>query len=258
MTKKSKPLSTRLATLLFRESLLKTVMGATLPRKFQVKSVQVVPREARSHHHPFDKYGESIVVWTGPVTLLSVNLFFKDGTSDRLFDFGERGLRLKDENDFFTLHYIVDPKAPNGARIERTSKDPLNLNYKLATDFSVVSWYKPDHSLPCYRRIAEFMDQVAVRIPDLVVPIQMLSRVVEGLNSSPAEKSLVVRQVRQALPSARRYMFNDMPSKLLLISLPNMGYVAASDVGCFAYWRLQNWRQQSHHVYWRHLSPHVK
>jgi len=156
------------------------------------------------------------------------------------------------------LHYIVDPKAPNGARIERTSKDPLNLSYKLATDFSMVSWYKPDHSLPCYRRIAEFMDQVAVRIPDLVVPIQMLSRVVEGLHSSPAEKSLVVRQVRKAIPAARRYMFNDMPSKLLLISLPNMGYVASSDVGCFAYWRLRNWRQQSHHVYWSPQSLHVK
>ena len=258
MTKKSKPLPTRLATLLFRESLLKTVMGATLPRKFQVKSVQVVPREARAYNHPFDKYGESIVVWEGPITLLSVNLFFKDGTSDRLFDFGERGLRLKDESDFFTLHYIVDPKAPNGARIERTSKDPLNLNYKLATDFSVVSWYKPDHSLPCHRRIAEFMDQAAVRIPDLVVPIRMLSRVVEGLPLTPTAMSHVVRQVRKAIPAARRYMFNDMPSKLLLISLPNVGYVAASDVGCFAYWRLRNWRQQSHHVYWSPQSLHVK
>jgi len=116
MTKKSKPLPTRLATLLFRESLLKTIMGATLPRKFQVKSVQVVPREARPCHHPFDKYGESIVVWEGPVTLLSVNLFFKDGTFDCLFDFGKKGLRLKDEDDFFTFHYIVDPRAPDGAR----------------------------------------------------------------------------------------------------------------------------------------------
>ena len=116
MTKKSKPLPTRLATKLFREALSKTVMGASLPKEFRVKSVQVVPREARSYHHSFDKYGESIVVWSGPVTLLSVNLFFKDGTFDCLFDFGARGLRLKDEDDFFTLHYIVDPRAPDGAR----------------------------------------------------------------------------------------------------------------------------------------------
>ena len=116
MTRKSKPLPTRLASRLFREALSKTVMGAPLPSKFRVKSVQVVPKEARPYHHPFDKYGESIVVWGGPVTLLSVNLFFKDGTFDCLLDFGERGLRLKGEEDFFTLHYIVDPKAPDGAR----------------------------------------------------------------------------------------------------------------------------------------------
>ena len=116
MTRKSKPLPTRLASRLFREALSKTVMGAPLPSKFRVKSVQVVPKEARPYHHPFDKYGESIVVWGGPVTLLSVNLFFKDGTFDCLFDFGERGLRQKGEEDFFTLHYIVDPKAPDGAR----------------------------------------------------------------------------------------------------------------------------------------------
>jgi hypothetical protein len=116
MTKKSKPLPTRLATKLFREALSKAVMGTPLPKEFRVKSVQVVPREARSYHHPFDKYGESIVVWEGPVTLLSVNLFFKDGTFDCLFDFGKKGLRLKDEDDFFTFHYIVDPRAPDGAR----------------------------------------------------------------------------------------------------------------------------------------------
>jgi hypothetical protein len=116
MTKKSKPLPTRLATKLFREALSKAIMGEPLPRKFRVRTVQVVPREASAHSHPFDKYGESIVVWSGPVTLLNVNLHFEDGTFDRLFDFGERGLRLKDEDDLFTFHYIVDPKASDGAR----------------------------------------------------------------------------------------------------------------------------------------------
>ena len=110
---------------------------------------------------------------------------------------------------------------------ERASQDLLNFEF--VTDFSEVSWYKPDHSVPYYRRIAEFMEEAAVRIPDHCVSLQMLGRVVEGLPSLPTEKSLVVKRVRTSIPSARKYMFERMPSKRMLIAVPHMGYVATSD-----------------------------
>ena len=107
---------------------------------------------------------------------------------------------------------------------ERASQDLLNFEF--VTDFSEVSWYKPDHSVPYYRRIAEFMEQLAVRLPDHTVSLQMLGRVVEGLRTLPSEKSLVVKRVRTSIPSARKYMFERMPSKRMLIAVPHMGYVA--------------------------------
>jgi hypothetical protein len=110
---------------------------------------------------------------------------------------------------------------------ERASQDLLNFEF--VTDFSEVSWYKPDHSVPYYRRIAEFMEQLAVRLPDHTVSLQMLGRVVEGLRTLPSEKSLVVRRVRSSIAPARKYMFERMPSKRMLIAVPHMGYVATSD-----------------------------
>ena len=110
---------------------------------------------------------------------------------------------------------------------ERTSQSLLD--YEFITDFSEVSWYKPDHSLPFYRRIAEFMDQLAVRLPDHIVSLRMLGRVVEGLSSLPTEKSHVVRRVRASIGAAREYMFERMPSKRMLICVHQMGYVATSD-----------------------------
>jgi hypothetical protein len=103
------------------------------------------------------------------------------------------------------------------------------LDYEFVTDFSQVSWYRPDYTLPYYRRIAEFMDQLAIKLPDHTVSLQMLGRVVEGLRGLPGEKSLVVKRVRASIPSAREYMFNRMPSKRMLIAVPRMGYVATSD-----------------------------
>lgn len=54
----------------------------------------------------------------------------------------------------------------------------------------------------------------------------MLGHVIEGLRTLPSKKSLVVKRVRAAIPAARRYMFNHMPSNLLLIVVRHMGYVA--------------------------------
>jgi hypothetical protein len=112
---------------------------------------------------------------------------------------------------------------------EEDKKSQDLLGYDFVTDFSDVSWYKPDYSIPYYRRIAEFMDQAAVKIPDRTMSLQMIARVVEGLHSLPSVKSLVVRRVRGSIPIARKYMFERMPAKRMLISVPHMGYVATSD-----------------------------
>ena len=110
---------------------------------------------------------------------------------------------------------------------EQASQDLLD--YKFVTDFSQVSWYRPDYTLPYYRRIAEFMDQLAIRLPNHTVSLQMLGRVVEGLRSLPTENSHVVKRVRASIAPAREYMFEHMPLKRMLISVPRMGYVATSD-----------------------------
>jgi antitoxin (DNA-binding transcriptional repressor) of toxin-antitoxin stability system len=106
-------------------------------------------------------------------------------------------------------------------------KPRCESSYHLVRRYSEVGWYKVDSTMPYAHRIADFLDKAAVKIPYHVISAPMLARVIEGLGWTPSMNSFEALRVKQNIPTARRHLFQNLPSRRLLYGVPHMGYLAS-------------------------------